>query len=163
MKNIVLIGMPACGKSSVGVILAKTAAMSFVDTDLLIQEREGEKLQFLIDNRGMDAFLKIEESVLTDLKAEHSVISTGGSAVYSEAAMKNLGENGVIVYLKLPLGEIERRLNNIKTRGIAMKPGESLSDLYDYRVPFYERYADLTIEAEGLSIEEIIEEILKRV
>ena len=163
MKNIVLIGMPACGKSSVGVILAKTAAMSFVDTDLLIQEREGEKLQFLIDNRGMDAFLKIEESVLTDLKAEHSVISTGGSAVYSEAAMKNLGENGVIVYLKLPLGEIERRLNNIKTRGIAMKPGESLSDLYDYRVPFYERYADLTIEAEGLSIEEIIEEILKRI
>ena len=107
--------------------------------------------------------MKIEESVLTDLKAEHSVISTGGSAVYSEAAMKNLGENGVIVYLKLPLGEIERRLNNIKTRGIAMKPGESLSDLYDYRVPFYERYADLTIEAEGLSIEEIIEEILKRI
>ena len=163
MKNIVLIGMPACGKSSVGVILAKTAAMSFIDTDLLIQEREGEKLQFLIDSRGMDEFLRIEESVLAELKADGAVISTGGSAVYSEKAMKNLSQNGVIVYLKLPLGEIERRLNNILTRGIAMKPGESLEDLYNYRVPFYERYADITIDADGLTVEEVIAEILKSV
>lgn len=163
MKNIVLIGMPACGKSSVGVILAKTAAMSFVDTDLLIQQEEGKKLQFIIDNQGMDVFLGIEERVLSSVEAENSVISTGGSAVYSEKAMNHLKENGIVVYLKLPLSEIERRLSNIRTRGIAMKPGETLEDLFNYRVPFYEKYADITINAEGLTIEDTIEEILKRV
>ena len=94
--------------------------------------------------------------MLAELKADGAVISTGRSAVYSEKAMKNLSQNGVIVYLKLPLGEIERRLNNILTRGIAMKPGESLEDLYNYRVPFYERYADITIDADGLTVEEVI-------
>ena len=131
MKNIVLIGMPACGKSSVGVILAKTAAMAFVDTDLLIQQEEGKKLQYIIDSQGMDDFLKIEERVLASVDVENSVISTGGSAVYSEKAMNHLKEKGIIVYLKLPLAEIDRRLKNIKTRGIAMKPGETLADLYE--------------------------------
>ncbi len=163
MKNIVLIGMPACGKSSVGVILAKTAAMSFVDTDLLIQQEEGKKLQFIIDHQGMEEFLRIEERVLSSVEAENSVISTGGSAVYSEKAMNHLKTDGIIVYLKLPLSEIERRLSNIRTRGIAMKPGETLKDLYNYRVPFYEKYADITINAEGLTIEDTIEEIMKRV
>ena len=163
MKNIVLIGMPACGKSSVGVILAKTAAMAFVDTDLLIQQEEGKKLQYIIDNQGMDAFLKIEERVLASVDVQDSVISTGGSAVYSEKAMNHLKEDGIIVYLKLPLSEIDRRLKNIKTRGIAMKPGETLEDLYNYRVPFYEKYADITIDAEDLSIEDVIAEILKRI
>lgn len=163
MKNIVLIGMPACGKSSVGVILAKTAAMAFVDTDLLIQQEEGKKLQYIIDSQGMDDFLKIEERVLASVDVENSVISTGGSAVYSEKAMNHLKEKGIIVYLKLPLAEIDRRLKNIKTRGIAMKPGETLADLYDYRVPFYEKYADITIDAKDLSIEDVISEILKRI
>lgn len=163
MKNIILIGMPACGKSSVGVILAKTAAMSFVDTDLLLQEKEGRKLQYIIDNQGMDEFLKIEERILSSVNAENAVISTGGSAVYSERAMAHLKSVGTIVYLKLSLSEIDRRLKNIKTRGIAMGPGETLADLYDYRVPLYERYADITIDAEGLTIEETIAEILKRV
>lgn len=163
MKNIVLIGMPACGKSSVGVILAKTAAMAFVDTDLLIQQEEGKKLQYIIDNQGMDDFLKIEERVLASVDVENSVISTGGSAVYSEKAMNHLKEQGIVVYLKLPLAEIDRRLKNIKTRGIAMKPGETLADLYDYRVPFYEKYADITIDAKDLSIEDVISEILKRI
>ncbi len=163
MKNIVLIGMPACGKSSVGVILAKTAAMAFVDTDLMIQQEEKKKLQYIIDNQGMNTFLKIEEKVLTSVDVENSVISTGGSAVYSEKAMNHLKENGVVVYLKLPLSEIDRRLKNIKTRGIAMKPGETLADLYDYRVPLYEKYADITIDAVDLSIEDVISEILKRV
>lgn len=163
MKNIILIGMPACGKSSVGVILAKTAAMSFVDTDLLLQKKEGRKLQYIIDNQGMDEFLKIEERILSSVNAENAVISTGGSAVYSERAMAHLKSVGTVVYLKLSLSEIDRRLKNIKTRGIAMGPGETLADLYDYRVPLYERYADITIDAEGLTIEETIAEILKRV
>ena len=163
MKNIILIGMTACGKSSVGVILAKTAAMSFVDTDLLLQEKEGRKLQYIIDNQGMDEFLKIEERILSSVNAENAVISTGGSAVYSERAMAHLKSVGTVVYLKLSLSEIDRRLKNIKTRGIAMGPGETLADLYDYRVPLYERYADITIDAEGLTIEETIAEILKRV
>ena len=163
MKNIILIGMPACGKSSVGVILAKTAAMSFVDTDLLLQEKEGRKLQYIIDDQGMDEFLKIEERILSSVNAENAVISTGGSAVYSEGAMAHLKSVGTVVYLKLSLSEIDRRLRNIKTRGIAMGPGETLADLYDYRVPLYERYADITIDAEGLTIEETIAEILKRV
>ena len=163
MKNIILIGMPACGKSSVGVILAKTAAMSFVDTDLLLQEKDGRKLQYIIDNQGMDEFLKIEERILSSVNAENAVISTGGSAVYSERAMAHLKSVGTVVYLKLSLSEIDRRLKNIKTRGIAMGPGETLADLYDYRVPLYERYADITIDAEGLTIEETIAEILKRV
>ena len=163
MKNIILIGMPACGKSSVGVILAKTAAMSFVDTDLLLQEKEGRKLQYIIDNQGMDEFLKIEERILSSVNAENAVISTGGSAVYSERAMAHLKSVGTVVYLKLSLSEIDRRLKNIKTRGMAMGPGETLADLYDYRVPLYERYADITIDAEGLTIEETIAEILKRV
>ena len=163
LKNIILIGMPACGKSSVGVILAKTAAMSFVDTDLLLQEKEGRKLQYIIDNQGMDEFLKIEERILSSVNAENAVISTGGSAVYSERAMAHLKSVGTVVYLKLSLSEIDRRLKNIKTRGIAMGPGETLADLYDYRVPLYERYADITIDAEGLTIEETIAEILKRV
>lgn len=163
MKNIILIGMPACGKSSVGVILAKTAAMSFIDTDLLLQQEEGKKLQYIIDNQGMDEFLKIEERVLSSVKAENAVISTGGSAVYSENAMAHLRSIGTVVYLKLSLSEIDRRLKNIKTRGIAMGPGETLADLYDYRVPLYEKYADITIDAEGLTIEETIAEILKRI
>ena len=163
MKNIILIGMPACGKSSVGVILAKTAAKSFVDTDLLLQEKEGRKLQYIIDNQGMDEFLKIEERILSSVNAENAVISTGGSAVYSERAMAHLKSVGTVVYLKLSLSEIDRRLKNIKTRGIAMGPVETLADLYDYRVPLYERYADITIDAEGLTIEETIAEILKRV
>ena len=161
MKNIILIGMPACGKSSVGVILAKTAAMSFVDTDLLLQEKEGRKLQYIIDNQGMDEYLKIEERILSSVNEENAV--TGGSAVYSERAMAHLKSVGTVVYLKLSLSEIDRRLKNIKTRGIAMGPGETLADLYDYRVPLYERYADITIDAEGLTIEETIAEILKRV
>ena len=163
MKNIILIGMPACGKSREGVILAKTAAMSIVDTDLLLQEKEGRKLQYIIDDQGMDEFLKIEERILSSVNAENAVISTGGSAVYSEGAMAHLKSVGTVVYLKLSLSEIDRRLKNIKTRGIAMGPGETLADLYDYRVPLYERYADITIDAEGLTIEETIAEILKRV
>lgn len=161
MRNLILIGMPACGKSTMGVVLAKTLGMSFVDTDLLIQEEENEKLQNIIDERGMQEFLAVEERVLSSVDVENSVVSTGGSAVYSDKAMKHLKENGTVVYIKLSLEEIERRLNNIKTRGIAMKPGETLADLYALRVPLYEKYADITVETEGFSIEESIEALIR--
>ena len=162
MRNLILTGMPACGKSTLGVVLAKTLGMKFVDTDLLIQEVENCKLQEIIDERGMQEFLRIEEQVLSEIEAENSIISTGGSAVYSDKAMKHLGSIGDVVYIKLSLDEIERRLNNIKTRGIAMKPGETLADLYNMRVPLYEKYADITIETEGMGIEESIEVLIEK-
>lgn len=162
MRNLILTGMPSCGKSTLGVVLAKTLGMKFVDTDLLIQEVENCKLQEIIDERGMQEFLRIEEKVLSEIEAENSIISTGGSAVYSDKAMKHLGSIGDVVYIKLSLDEIERRLNNIKTRGIAMKPGETLADLYNMRVPLYEKYADITIETEGMGIEESIEVLIEK-
>lgn len=162
MRNLILTGMPACGKSTLGVVLAKTLGMKFVDTDLLIQEVENCKLQEIIDERGMQEFLRIEEKVLSEIEAENSIISTGGSAVYSDKAMKHLGSIGDVVYIKLSLDEIERRLNNIKTRGIAMKPGETLADLYNMRVPLYEKYADITIETQGMGIEESIEVLIEK-
>jgi shikimate kinase len=162
MKNLILTGMPACGKSTMGVVLAKTLGMKFIDTDLLIQEEENEKLQNIIDNRGMDAFLETEERILSSIEAENAVISTGGSAVYSDKAMKHLKSIGDVVYIKLSLPEIERRLDNIKTRGIAMKPGVTLADLYNQRVPLYEKYADIVLETEGMGIEESIEALIKK-
>ena len=162
MRNLILTGRPAGGKSTLGVVLAKTLGMKFVDTDLLIQEVENCKLQEIIDERGMQEFLRIEEKVLSEIEAENSIISTGGSAVYSDKAMKHLGNIGDVVYIKLSLDEIERRLNNIKTRGIAMKPGETLADLYNMRVPLYEKYADITIETEGMGIEESIEVLIEK-
>ena len=162
MRNLILTGMPACGKSTLGVVIAKTLGMKFVDTDLLIQEVQNCKLQEIIDERGMQEFLRIEEKVLSEIEAENSIISTGGSAVYSDKAMKHLGSIGDVVYIKLSLDEIERRLNNIKTRGIAMKPGETLADLYNMRVPLYEKYADITIETEGMGIEESIEVLIEK-
>ncbi len=158
MDNIILIGMPACGKSTLGVLLAKTLGMSFMDTDLLIQEQEGELLQSIIDRRGLDAFLDAEERVLSGVEAKHSVIATGGSAVYSEKAMEHLRSIGKVVYIRLPLGEIKKRLRNIKTRGVAMNPGQSLEDLYNQRTPLYEKYADLVIDTAGRSLEESVSE-----
>ncbi|WP_130863805.1 shikimate kinase [Bacilliculturomica massiliensis] len=159
-ENIVMIGMPACGKSTVGVILAKSTGKSFMDTDLLIQEREGDLLQNIIDGRGNDYFQKIEEEVLAGVTAAGAVISTGGSAVYYDKAMKHLGETGKIVYLALPLSEIVARLDNISTRGITMAPGETIADLYEKRVPLYEKYADLKIETLGLTVEQTVERII---
>ena len=153
--------MPACGKSTLGVVLAKTLGMSFMDTDLLIQKEEGTLLQEIIDGQGIDAFLKIEERVLSGIRVDNTVIATGGSAVYSEKAMIYLKSIGEIVYIKLPLKEIERRLNNIKTRGVAMDPGQTLEDLYNYRVPLYEKYADLVIDTSGKTLEESLVEFVK--
>lgn len=162
MNNYILIGMPACGKSTFGVVLAKSLGMSFVDTDLLIQKKTGRLLQDIIDNDGMDEFLKIEESVLSNVNLDNTVIATGGSAVYSDKAMKHLAETGKIVYIELPFEEINRRLNNIKTRGIAMAPGQTLSDLYNARVPLYQKYAGIIINTAGMNLEDSVLEFMKK-
>lgn len=161
MKNLVMIGMPGSGKSTVGVILAKTLGMRFLDGDLLIQEREGRLLQELIDQEGMEPFLAAEEAALRSIDQDNTVVATGGSAVYSPAAMEHLRRNGTALYLKLSLPSIEQRLHNIHSRGIAMAPGETLADLYKKRTPLYEAYADLTVDCEGLEVEEIVEAITR--
>ena len=159
MPNIVLIGMPACGKSVTGVVLAKTLQKGFVDTDLLIQERERRTLQTIIDIEGMQYFKETEEQVLRELKETDAVVSTGGSAVYYPKAMEYLKERGVIVYLEVSLETVEKRLNNIKTRGVAMGKDDTIEKLYRQRIPLYERYADITIKADELEVEETVAQI----
>lgn len=158
-ESVVLIGMPAAGKSTIGVVLAKTLGKQFIDTDLLIQEREGMLLQEIINTKGNDYFRKAEEEVLSQLKADHSVIATGGSAVYYPEAMKNLHSLGPVIYLQLSVPTLKRRLNNIKTRGITMAPGQTIEDLARSRVPLYEGYADIVMPTEGLDVEETIQRI----
>ncbi len=161
MSNIILIGMPGCGKSTVGVILAKAVGKSFIDLDLLIQEREGDLLQNLIDKKGMKEFLGMEERAIRSFVGQNFVVATGGSAVYSEKGMSHLAENGIVLYLALPFKIIEERLHNMHTRGIAMGPGMTLKNLYEKRIPLYERYADIIINAENLEVEETVESIIK--
>ena len=157
--NIVLIGMPGCGKSTVGVILAKVMGMEFCDTDIVIQQKEGRKLQEIIDTEGNDKFLECEERALVSLDIDGAVIATGGSAVYSDAAMKHLKENGRVVYLKVSAGEIERRLADFAARGVAIKDGMTVKDLYNERIPLYEKYADITVIGEGSDIPAVIGKI----
>lgn len=156
-NNIILIGMPGAGKSTIGVLLAKALKKPFIDTDLIIQEKQNRYLQEIIDADGIDKFLSIEKSTILDLTARNHLIATGGSAVYSEEALLHL--KGKVVYLKLGLEEIERRIINIKSRGIALKPGESLAELYNERVPLYEKYADIIVDCSGKDVEEVVNEI----
>lgn len=161
MANIVLIGMPGCGKSTVGVILAKTMGVGFVDTDLIIQQRENRLLQNIIDTDGIEYFLDCEAKAIKSLKCENSVVATGGSAVYREDAIEHLKKNGKIIYLDVPLDEIKKRLNNINTRGIAAKKNKSIEDIYNERVALYNKYADITIKTGGDSVEQTVEKICK--
>ena len=146
MNNITLIGMPGSGKSTVGVLLAKALGFQFVDVDLLIQQREGPLLQELLDNRGVEPFLDAEESAICSLACTGAVIAPGGSAVCRAGAIGHLRALGRVVYLHVPLPELERRIHNITTRGIAMAPGQTLADVYAAREPLYRRYADLTVD-----------------
>ncbi len=155
-QNIVLIGMPGAGKSTIGVLLAKTLGMAFVDTDLLIQEKAGRLLQEIIVQDGVAAFLRFEENVICELQATQSVIATGGSAVYSKRAVDHLKETGLLVYLNLPYDEIERRIDNMSTRGIAIEQGRTLRDLYDERIVLYEKYADLIVDCYASTMEEVV-------
>lgn len=162
-KNIVLIGMPGSGKSTVGVLLAKAMKYQFIDGDLLIQRQEGSSLVDIINERGIDAFLQVENQVLREIDTEASVIATGGSAIFSEEAMEHLGQQGILVYLDVCCEEIIRRVHNISTRGIAMKPGKTMQDLFDERKPYYERYAQITIPCDKKNMEQIVEMIMEAV
>ena len=161
MNNIVLIGMPGAGKSTVGVLLAKTLGYAFLDTDLVIQEREGRLLQDLVDELGVEAFLDREAAASVSVDCDRTVIATGGSVVCRDRAMEHLKDLGRIVYLQLPLEELERRLSNISTRGIAMAPGETLADLFARRAPLYRNYADLTVDVGRQSLEETVALVLR--
>ena len=149
MDNVILIGMPGAGKSTVGVLLAKRLGYRFVDTDLLIQEKENKRLFEILRDDGNDYFAAAENRIVAALKAEKSVIATGGSVVFGSDAMENLKRLGKIVYLRVPLCELEKRVNNFETRGILMKSGQSLEDIFYERTPLYEKYADLTVDAVG--------------
>ena len=160
-SNIILIGMPAAGKSTIGVLLAKTLLKSFVDTDLIIQSKYGSALCNIIEKEGTDAFLKLENDIICSERYQSSVVATGGSAVYGEDAMTHLRSDGTVVYLEISLDEIKKRIGNITTRGVAMKNGTTLQELYDERLPLYNKYADITIKCEGKTAEEIVTEIVE--
>ncbi|MBE6809035.1 MAG: shikimate kinase [Ruminococcaceae bacterium] len=161
MKNIVLIGMPGSGKSTVGVLLAKALGLQFCDTDLLIQQKTGEKLQETIDTKGLSYFLTIEEKILSNLDCNGFVIATGGSAVLSSKAMEHLKRSSKVVFLDVPLEEIKQRINNITTRGIAMEKDDNIDTLFKKRLPLYRKYADITLRTEKLTLEDTVEEIIK--
>jgi len=162
-ENIILIGMPGAGKSTVGVVLAKRLGADFIDTDLLIQTRAGKSLQAIINEDGLDTFRRIEEEVLLDLNVAHTVVSTGGSAVYSPAAMTPLKRNGTIVFINTPLQTLQRRIADMESRGMVIKPGDSFAELFIERNPLYRKYADIIIVDQDKSIEEIAAEISEQV
>jgi len=159
--NIILIGMPGCGKSTVGVLLAKTLIYDFIDTDLLIQANQKKSLCAIIDHEGLERFKTIENDILKKLKTDNTVIATGGSAVYGKEAMEHLKRNGTVVYMKLSSAVIQKRIKNIKTRGIAMTPDCSIEMLSRERAPLYEKYADITIDCEKIKIEQCVDAIIK--
>jgi len=159
MKNIILMGMPGAGKSTLGVVLSKKIGYGFIDSDSVIVAREGKRLCELIDELGNEGFLDVEAKVNSAICASRCVISTGGSAVYRADAINKMKENGIVVYLKLSFEEICRRLGDLKTRGVVLKKGFTFHDLYEERSPLYERLADYTVELDGNSIEENAEKI----
>lgn len=160
-KNIILIGMPGVGKSTIGVVLAKVMGYQFVDADLVIQEKEGKLLCEIIEEVGAEGFIEVENRINSQIEAEHAIVATGGSVVYGAEAMAHLKEIGTVVYLKLPFEELERRLNDIKGRGVVLKQGQTLLDLYEERVPLYEKYADVIVDEYQLNVEQTIEKIME--
>jgi shikimate kinase len=163
MDNIILIGMPGVGKSTVGVILAKVLGYQFIDADLVIQQEEKRLLREIIEEEGEAGFLKVENRVNASLQAERAVIATGGSVVYCREAMKHLKEIGTVIYLELSYDALKRRLGNLKGRGVVLKEGQDLRGLYEERVPLYEKYADLTINEKNLDVEGTLQKILEKI
>lgn len=161
-ENLILIGMPGAGKSTIGVILAKTLGMDFLDSDLAICKETGTTLQHILDTKGQETFLEIEKQVILGLNPKKTVVATGGSVPLKKEAMEHLKKTGRVIYLKVPLAELEQRLSNIKTRGIAFGPGETLETLYNHRIPIYESWADLTIEMDPTrnDIENMVDQIV---
>ncbi len=159
MKNIILIGMPGSGKSTVGVVLAKKLGFRFVDSDLVIQEKCGKLLYQLIEDLGEAGFLMLENEVNANIQVDGAVIATGGSAIYGEEAMHHFKEIGKVVYLNLSYEELKERLGDLHERGVVLKEGYTLFDLYEERTPLYERYADVIIDCRGKDIRSVMEEI----
>ncbi len=159
--NVILVGMPGCGKSTVGVVLAKTLGFDFIDTDLLICKEQGNTLQKIITDKGLEYFETIESHTGRSLRCENCVVATGGSMILYPEAMENLRSLGTVVFIDVDLAELNRRITNITTRGITFKENETLEDVYFYRRAFYEKYADITVKVSSQnSIETTVEEIL---
>jgi len=161
-KNLVLIGMPGSGKSTIGVILAKKTSRDFVDTDVVIQSHEHRSLQDIVDNDGYMKLREIEEKWVMSLEAENSVIATGGSVVYSDASMKHLDENGIIIFLDVQLDTLKTRITDYDQRGIARRPEQSFEDLFAERSALYNRYAHITIQSDTLGQEAACQAIIKQ-
>ncbi|MBQ8320063.1 MAG: shikimate kinase [Clostridia bacterium] len=159
MNNVILIGMPGAGKTTVGTYLSELIGYGYVDSDSVIIAREGKRLNELIAEYGREKFLDIEAKVNAEITASRCVIATGGSVVYRPYALETLKKTGRVVYLKLSLAELESRLGDLKERGVALKAGYTLKDLYDERTPLYERYAEITVCLDGLSVEEAANKI----
>ena len=163
MNCFVLIGMSSCGKSTLGRLLAKELNYDFIDTDEVIIRRNGCPLRDILDARGVDGFVEVEEEAICSVTAENTVIATGGSAVYSEKAIAHLKSMGKIVYLCLTFEEMDRRLGDLHARGVAIAPGATLMDLYNERVPLYEKYADITVNIRnGNSVRQSLQYLLKQ-
>lgn len=152
MKNIVLIGMPGSGKSTIGVLLSKMIGYDFIDTDILIQQQENKKLYKIIEEDGLEYFKKVENEVNANLNLNNTVIATGGSVIYGKEAMEHLKKIGTIVYLKVSKEELKNRLGNFETRGVAIEKGKTFEDLYAERIPLYESFANLTISSENIDL-----------
>jgi shikimate kinase len=159
-SNIVLIGMPGSGKSTVGIILAKLTSRDFVDTDLLIQTSQGRTLQDIVDTEGYMALREIEEHILLKLDCFNHVIATGGSAVYSHAAMIHLKSKAIVVFLNVEVPVLKSRIRDFATRGLAKRPDQSFDDLFEERFTLYTKYADVTIECKDFTQEEVCEKII---
>ena len=158
-NNIILIGMPAAGKSTVGVLLAKRLGYKFLDSDLLIQEKEERLLKEIIAAEGLKGFLAIEEKINREIDTSRTVIAPGGSVIYGPSAMEHFKKIGTVVYLKISYGELEKRLGNLVDRGVALKDGMTLRDLYNERIPLYERYADITVDETGKTPGQTVDEL----
>lgn len=160
MKNVIFVGMPASGKSTIGVVVAKRLGYDFIDTDLLIQKQEGKLLKDIIEEVGSDGFLQIENRVNRELQAERSVIAPGGSVIYCREAMEHFQKLGTIVYLKAPYETIYSRINDVKNRGVVLKENQTFRDMYEERTALFEQYADYIVDEAGLSLNETIDEVL---
>jgi len=161
-SNIVLIGMPGVGKSTVGVILAKVLGYQFLDADLLIQEQEGKLLKDIIAEVGTEGFIQVENRVNASIDCTRTIIATGGSVIYGQEAMEHLKEIGTVVYLEVPFSILEKRLSDIKGRGVVLKDGQTLYDLFMERTPLYEKYADIRVSEEGLNVEETVDLLVNK-
>ncbi|MBE5960412.1 MAG: shikimate kinase [Lachnospiraceae bacterium] len=160
--NVVLIGMPGSGKSTIGVVLAKVLGYRFIDSDLVIQESEKRLLKDIIEEDGLEEFIRIEERVNASLEAENSVIATGGSVIYGPDAMRHLRNIGTVIYLKLSYDSVKERLGDLAERGVVLRPDQDLYALYEERCPLYEKYAHITVNCEDMTIEQSVKQIVNQ-